>query len=169
MTEPSWGRARSAPVTWHDPSVTAAAAPATTGLEFLGAIQHGVLPAPPVAALFGLEMLEVEAGRVVFSCRAAETADNPIGTVHGGLGCTLADTVTACAVHSTLEAGVGDTSIDLTVHHLRPVTTAGGAPVATGAVTERGRRVAFSAAEIVEGTGRAVATASSSCLVMGPG
>ena len=82
--------------------------------------------------------------------------------------CTLADTVAACAVHSTLESGVADTSIDLNVSYVRPVTLSSGVLRATGEVTKPGRRVAFSRAEIVDHAGRVVATATSSCLVMGP-
>ena len=59
---------------------------------------------------------------MMFDCVPDESAYNPIGVVHGGLVCTLADTVTACAVHTTLDVGVAYTSIDLNVSYLRPVT-----------------------------------------------
>jgi uncharacterized protein (TIGR00369 family) len=111
-------------------------------------------------------MREVEVGRVVFECEADESAYNPIGVVHGGLVCTLADTVAACAVHTTLDLAVTYTSIDLNVSYLRPVTVDSGVLRATGFVTKSGRRVAFSKAEIVDDGGKLVATATSSCLVM---
>jgi uncharacterized protein (TIGR00369 family) len=113
-----------------------------------------------------MQMRAIEVGRVVFECEPDESAYNPIGVVHGGLVCTLADTVAACAVHSTLDVGVAYTSIDLNVSYLRPVTTSSGVLRATGFVTKPGRRVAFSRAEIVDGAGKLVATATSSCLVM---
>ena len=94
-----------------------------------------------------------------------ESAYNPIGVVHGGLVCTLADSVAGCAVHTTLDAGIGYTSIDITVNYLRPVTVDSGTLVAVGRVTKPGRRVALAAAEIHDGAGRLVATASSNCLV----
>jgi len=153
-------------VHWHDPAVTAAAGTRLNGLEFLRAIRDGVLPPPPIATLLGMEMREIEVGRVVFECEPDESTYNPIGVVHGGLVCTLADTVAACAVHSTLDHGVAYTSIDLNVSYLRPVTTSSGLLRATGVVTKRGRRVAFSNAEIVDQAGTLVATATSSCLVM---
>jgi uncharacterized protein (TIGR00369 family) len=137
------------------------------GLEFLRAIRDGRLPPPPIAGLLGLVMCEVDTGRVVFECQPDESAYNPVGVVHGGLVCTLADTVAACAVHTTLAAGVAYTSIDLNVSYLRPVTLRSGCLRATGLVTKPGRRVAFSTAEIVDGSGKPVATATSSCLVMG--
>jgi uncharacterized protein (TIGR00369 family) len=107
-------------------------------------------------------------GRVVFECEPDESAYNPIGVVHGGLVCTLADTVAGCAVHTTLDAGVAYTSIDLNVSYLRPVTKDSGVLRATGRVTKPGRRVAFSSAEIADQAGKIVATATSSLLVMDP-
>jgi uncharacterized protein (TIGR00369 family) len=112
-----------------------------------------------------MRMCEVDVGRVVFECQPDESAYNPIGVVHGGLVCTLADTVAACAVHTTLDPGVAYTSIDLNVSYLRPVTVSSGALRATGLVTKPGRRVAFSTAEIVDQADQLVATATSSCLV----
>jgi uncharacterized protein (TIGR00369 family) len=163
-----WGQPREKLVTWHDPMITATAGAQLRGLEFLRAIRDGKLPLPPIAKLFGFVMKEIDPGRVVFECVPDESAYNPIGVVHGGLVCTLADTVAACAVHTTLEAGIAYTSIDLNVSYLRPVTKDSGLLRATGIVTKPGRRVAFSRAEIAAEDGRLVATATSSCLVMGP-
>jgi uncharacterized protein (TIGR00369 family) len=161
-----WGEPRQKTVLWHDPMITAAAGAELSGLDFLRAIRDGVLPPPPIAVLFGLEIRQVEIGRVVFECMPDESAYNPIGVVHGGLVCTLADTVAACAVHTTLDAGTSYTSIDLNVSYLRPVTKTSGLLRATGEVTKQGRRVAFCAARIVDGQDKLVATATSSCLVM---
>jgi uncharacterized protein (TIGR00369 family) len=161
-----WGEPRSRTVTWYDPLVTAAAGAQLGGLEYLRAIRDGTLPPAPIAALFRLTVSEVEHGLVVFECEPDESAYNPIGVVHGGLVCTLADSVAGCAVHSTMEVGEGYTSIDLAVSYLRPVTSASGVLRATGRVTKRGRRVAFSTAEVVDGAGKLVAAATSSCLVM---
>ena len=136
------------------------------GIDFLEAIRTGVLPPPPIGSLLGFTMEELEIGRVVFSCTPDESLYNPIGMVHGGLVCTLAEIVDGCAVHTTLEAGFTYTSIDLSVSYLRPVTSASGALRATGRVTKPGRRVAFAEAEIVDGLGKVVATATGSCLVM---
>ena len=164
---PDWGEPRSKTVTWYDPAITAAEAAAAkvSGLEFLRAIRDGALPPAPIAGLLGIQICEVEVGRVVIACRPDESVYNPIGVVHGGLVCTLADTAAACAVQTTLEAGFGYTSIDLAVCYLRPVSLNSGQLRATGLVTKPGRRVAFSKAEIVDQAGKVVATATSSCLV----
>ena len=111
----NWGAPSSKVITWHDPLITAAAAPGLSGLEFLRAMRDGKLPPAPIAGILDFRMIEIEEGQVVFECTPDESVYNPIGTVHGGLVCTLADTVAACAVHSTLPAGTGYTSIDLNV------------------------------------------------------
>lgn len=165
---PDWGEARSRLVTWHDPSVPAAATRDLTGLEFLRAIQSGTLPPPPIAKLANMTLLEVEPGRVVFGCEPDESLYNPIGMVHGGIACTMCDSATGCAVHTTLGPGVGYTSIDLHVSYLRPVTLETGRIRAVGRVTKPGRRVAFAEAELIDEQGKLLATATSSCLVIGP-
>ena len=163
---PDFGEPRSKVVTWYDPMTLAASAAGRTGLEFLQALRDGHLPPPPIASLVGMTAVSVEAGDVVFTCRPDESAYNPIGVVHGGLVCTLLDTVAACAVHSTLPADVGYTSVEIKVSYLRPVR--GGVDLtAHGWVTKPGRRVAFAEADVRDSSGVILATASSTCLVMG--
>jgi uncharacterized protein (TIGR00369 family) len=103
---------------------------------------------------------------VVFEVVPDESVCNPIGMVHGGLFCTLADSVAGCAVHATLDAGVGYTSIDINVNFLRPVTLESGQLRATGVVTKPGRKVALASVEIHDGAGKLVGTASSNCLII---
>jgi len=155
-------------VEWHDPAILASVVSSMSGLEFLQGMRDGLLPPPPIAGLIGMRLVEVDVGKVVFESDPDESVYNPIGLVHGGLVCTLADSVTGCAVHSTLEAGYGYTSIGINVSYLRAVTANSGTLRATGLITRPGRRVAFASAEIVDGFGKVVATATSSCLVMAP-
>ncbi len=161
-----FGTPRTKTVSWYDPMPTAALGRTMSGRELLEAIRVGRIPAPPIATLMGFTIEEIGEGRVVFTCTPDESLYNPIGMVHGGLVCTLADTVIGCSVHTLLEPGVGYTSIDLTVSYLRPVHADGTALRATGLVTKPGRRVAFATAEIVDGAGKVVATASGSVLIM---
>jgi uncharacterized protein (TIGR00369 family) len=161
----AWGEPRSRTVTWHDPLVVAAGALERSGLETLEAIRDGVLPPPPIARLFTMDVVAVAEGRVEFRCDVDESAYNPIGVVHGGLVCTLLDTVAGCAVHSTLPRGTGYTSIEIKVSYLRSVHAASGPLTAVGTVVKPGRRVAFAEGEVRDAAGRTVATASSSLLV----
>jgi uncharacterized protein (TIGR00369 family) len=165
---PGWGAPSSKVVQWYDPMITAAGAVGLSGYEFMSAIRDGKLPQPPIASLVRFQVTEIEVGRVVFECTPDESVYNPIGTVHGGVVCTLADSAAACAVHTTLEAGLAYTSIDLNVSYLRPVTRDSGILRAIGTVTKPGRRVAFSSVEVFDGHGKLVATATSSCLVFRP-
>jgi len=166
LTAPEdWGDARSRTVTWHDPMITAAGALERSGLETLEAIRDGLLPPPPIALLMQFDVRALEEGRVEFGCTLDESVYNPIGVVHGGLVCTLLDTVAGCAVHTTLPAGFGYTSIELKVSYLRAVREASGPLTAIGRVIKPGRRVAFAEGEVLDAAGRIVATASSSLLV----
>ncbi|TFV68291.1 UNVERIFIED_ORG: PaaI family thioesterase [Bacillus sp. AZ43] len=165
MNSDAWGEPRSRTVTWHDPMVTAAGALQRTGLETMEAIRDGVLPPPPIAMLVQMGITALEEGRVEFTCAVDESVYNPIGAVHGGLVCTMLDTVAGCAVHTTLPAGVGYTSIEVKVSYLRAVTAASGPLTAIGRVIKSGRRVAFAEGEVLDVARRPVATASSSLLV----
>jgi len=146
--------------------VNPAAAATLSGLEFLHLIVAGRLPPPPITRLFGISLVAIEPGLAVFECTPDESAYNPIGVIHGGLVCTLADSAAGCAVQTTLEAGVTYTSIDINVTYLRPVTTDTGLIRATGRTTKPGRRVAYATVEVTDTTGKLLAQATSSCLVM---
>jgi hypothetical protein len=100
-----WGPPRTRSVIWYDPLPTAAVAAATGGLEFLSGLRDGSVAPPPIASLLGMRIRDVERGRVVFDYEPDDSVYNPIGMVHGGIVCTLADTVIGCAVHSMLDAG----------------------------------------------------------------
>jgi uncharacterized protein (TIGR00369 family) len=164
-TPASWGSPRTRTVEWHDPGITAAGGLERSGLETMRAIRDGVLPPAPIGKLMQFDIRAVEEGRVEFGCTLDESVYNPIGVVHGGLVCTLLDSVLGCAVHTTLPAGVGYTSIELKVNYLRAVHAASGPLTAVGRVVKPGRRVAFAEGEVLDAAGRTVATASSSLLV----
>jgi uncharacterized protein (TIGR00369 family) len=125
----------------------------------------GDLPAPPVMHLIDMAGIEVEEGSVTVYLDPQEFHYNPLGSMHGGVISTLLDTAAACSVHSTLPAGHGYTSIDLTVKFLRPVTVATGRLTCTGTVLQRGRRTALAEARLTDPQGRLVAHATSSCLL----
>ena len=151
---------------WSDPLVTRDRVAQLSGLEALSAMRDGLIPPPPIAETMNFVITEVGPGRAVFECRPGFEHYNPIGMVHGGLACTLLDTVTGCAAHTTLEAGRGYTSIEIGVKYLRPIQADGSVLTAVGVVTKPGRRVIFAEGTIVDQEGRLIATASSSLLVL---
>src|SRR4029077_21062002 len=92
----------------------------------LRAMIDGTLPPPPICQLMRLDILSAESGRVVFTCEPDESAYNGIGVVHGGLVCTLLDSVAALALLSLLPQGRGCTSVEIKVNYLRAVRIGSG-------------------------------------------
>jgi hypothetical protein len=113
-----WGPQRSRTVTWHDPGPGTARDLTMAGIDYLKAMIAGELPPPPMAALMQFDLVDAEPGKVVFTCRPDGSVYNPNGGVHGGLVCMLLDSVAGLAVHSTLPAGKGYTSIEIKVKPL---------------------------------------------------
>jgi uncharacterized protein (TIGR00369 family) len=161
----TWGAARSRTVTWNDPAPTTAIGLSMPGLDYLRAMLDGSLPPPPIATLMQCDLIAAEHGRVQFSCRPDESVYNPIGSVHGGLVCTLLDSVLGCALHSTLPQGKGYTSVEIKVNYLKAVRLSSGPLTATGTVVKSGSRVGFTEASVTDAEGTLVATASSTLLI----
>lgn len=160
-----WGPQRSRTVTWHSPGPSTAKGLTMAGLDYLQAIVDGDLPQPPIAGLMQFGIARVEHGRVEFTCLPDESAYNPIGAIHGGLICTLLDSVTGCAVHSTLPQGKGYTSVEIKVNYLKAVRLSSGELTATGTVVKAGSRVGFAEGTVTDASGAVVATASSTLLI----
>jgi uncharacterized protein (TIGR00369 family) len=153
--------------TWQDPMRSAALARERSGMEVLQAVVDGELPPPPIAALLGMSLVEVQEGRAVFAVEPAEWMYNPIGSVHGGIAATLLDSCMGCAIHSTLPAGVGYTTSDLQVRYSRGMTVDTGRVVAEGAVVHAGRRLATAEGRLtVEATGKLIAHATTGCVLI---
>lgn len=150
---------------WSDPAEDVALLGRRGGLELLRAIAAGELPPPPVMHLIGVAGLRVEEGSVAVELDPQEFHYNALGSVHGGVLSTVLDTAAACSVHSTLPAGVGYTSLDLSVKFLRPVTLASGRLTCTGSVLQRGRRTALAEARLTDPAGRLLAHATSTCML----
>jgi uncharacterized protein (TIGR00369 family) len=140
-----------------------------TGLEFLRAIAAGEIPGAPIAELLGFAPVEAEEGRVVFAAVPDQRHYNPIGTVHGGLAATLLDSAMGCAVHSTLPARTGYTTLELKVNFTRPMTSETGRILCEGTVVYRGGRVATAEGRVfAEADGKLLAHGSTTCLILSP-
>jgi uncharacterized protein (TIGR00369 family) len=160
-----WGTQRSRTVTWHEPGPGTARGLSMAGIDYLKAMIAGELPPPPMAALMQFDLVEAEPGKVVFTCTLDGSVYNPNGAVHGGLVCTLLDSVAGLAVHSTLPAGKGYTSIEIKVNYLKGVRPNAGPLAATGTVVKAGSRVAFTEGVVTDASGTVLATATSTLLV----
>ena len=155
-------------VSWEDPMVGATLALDLSGLDYLRAIAEGRVPPPPIAVLLGMGIAEVQPGRVTFSLEVGEHLYNPIGSVHGGVFCTLLDSAMACAVHSTLDRGQAYTTLELKVNLVRALTAGTPRVLATGQVISTGRRVATASGQITGPDGTLYAHATTTCLVFEP-
>lgn len=164
-TREDWGPPRRRVVTWHQPGPSTAKGLAMAGIDYLRAMAGGELPQPPIAGLLRFEIAAADPGRVVFTCEPDESVYNPIGMVHGGLVCTLLDSVTGCAVHSTLPQGKGYTSVEIKVNYLKAVRLDSGTLTATGTVVKAGSRVGFAEGVVTDAGGAVVATATSTLLI----
>lgn len=127
---------------WQDPAATAAEGLKLAGLDYISKVASGELPAPPVARLLEMGIVEVEEGRAIFALTPSEWMYNPIGMVHGGIAATILDSCMGCAVHTTLPAGVGYTTTDVQVRYIRAMGSATGRVLAEGRVVHKGRRTA---------------------------
>ena len=157
---------RTITITWQDPSELAQHARAMGGLEFLTALKDGKLAQAPIQDLLGFPLDEVEEGRVVFSAVPGEQHYNPIGVVHAGLAATLLDSAMGAAVHSTLPAGTGYTTLETKFNLVRPITADTGRISSEGRVIHRGSRVATAEAKVTRSDGKLLAHGSSTCLVV---
>ncbi len=119
---------------------------------------------PPVADLIGFELIRMEGGESRMELVAEERHANPMGTIHGGILCDLADAAMGTAYYSTLEPGESFTTLELKINFLRPFWT--GRLVANGRVVERGRTVGMAECDVLDEQGRLIARATSTCMTL---
>ncbi len=165
MSDVTEGR-RSIEIQWEDPLASAQAGLAMSGIDYIRAIASGEIPRPPIAALLGFEIVEVEEGRAVFAVTPGEQHYNPIGVVHGGLAATLLDSAMGCAIHTTLPVGWGYGTLDLSSRFVRPITGDTGRMLCEGVVVHRGRSTATTDGRVwAEESGKLLAHGSGSALL----
>jgi uncharacterized protein (TIGR00369 family) len=155
---------RSREVTWDDPLVSAALAGRMSGLDYLRAIADGRIAQPPLAALLGMRIDTVEPGRVTFNLDVGEHLYNPIGSMHGGVFCTLLDSAMGCAVHSSSPLGRAYTTLELKVNLVKAIRVDTPMVVGVGELISTSRRVATAAGRIIGPDGTRFAHATT-CLV----
>jgi uncharacterized protein (TIGR00369 family) len=136
-----------------------------TFLDALRAQIRGEVPPPPIAHTIGMRLVHIEPGKAIFELDAdTEKHANPMGTLHGGVLCDVADGALGCAFASTLEEGETFTTLELKINFLRPFWS--GLLTATGRVVHRGRTVGMTECDIEDAEGRLIAKASSTCMAL---
>src|SRR5262245_33546781 len=136
-----------------------------TGLAFVQGLVDGTLPLNTIAETLGYDVTEAVSGRVVVAATPNATHLNPAGTVHGGLAATLLDSCMGLAIHTTLDKGVGSTTLEFKISLLRPITPETGPIKAEGVVLNCGRRVGTAEGRITDQQGRLLAHGTTTCLI----
>jgi uncharacterized protein (TIGR00369 family) len=137
----------------------------TDALTLFEEMLAGRLPAPPITRALGFRLSEVERGHVVFTYDPVFEHYNPMGSVHGGIAATLLDSVMGCAVHTSLKAGIGCTTVEIKVNYVRAMTDKTGPVKADGRIINVGSRIATAEGRLVDGDGKLLAHGTTTCLI----
>ena len=150
---------------WEDQTIGVKVGATLSGMAYLEGIVAGKYPAAAIAKTLDMHLESIEEGKVIFSIVPQEFHYNPIGSVHGGVFCTILDSALGCAVHSTLPVGTGYTTLELKVNFIRPLTIHTGKVLAIGTLIHAGRSVATAEAKIVDEHGKLYAHATTTCML----
>jgi uncharacterized protein (TIGR00369 family) len=151
---------------WGDPAIGIEASRSLSGVEFVRKIMHGHIPAPPTFELIDFRLVKVEPGEVSGEFEPAEFHYNPAGVVHGGMVCTLLDSVMGLAVLTQLPPGRGFSTLEVKVHFVRPITARTGPLLAVGKVIHPGSRIATADARLVDTQGKLYAHGTATCIIL---
>src|SRR5579871_1957172 len=134
----------------------------TTILELARKVQRGEAPPPPIGRLLGFVLKVIEPGHAVFEMEADERHHNPMGTLHGGIYCDLADAAMGYAFASTLAEGETFTTVELKINFFRPVRKA--RLTAEARVVHAGANVGYVECDVKDDQGKLLARAASTCM-----
>jgi uncharacterized protein (TIGR00369 family) len=118
----------------------------------------------PVARLIGFQPQTISEGCAVVTLNTGPQHANPMGTLHGGILCDIADAAMGVAFASTLKDGQSFTTIELKINFFRPVWEA--QLKAEAKVIRRGSTIGYAECDVTDGQGRLVAKAGSTCMVL---
>lgn len=118
----------------------------------------------PIATLLGFRLTSVGSGEAVIEFQATERHANPMGTLHGGVLCDIADAAMGMAYASTLAEGETFTTLELKINFLKPVWTA--KLQAIGRVVKAGKTIGLLECDIIDEGKTLVARASSTCMTL---
>jgi uncharacterized protein (TIGR00369 family) len=123
---------------------------------------RGEVPPPPIARLLGFVVKSIEPGRAVFEMEVDERHHNPMGTLHGGVYCDLADAAMGYAYAATLGEGETFTTVELKINFFRPVRR--GKLTAEARIVRAGANLGYVECDVKDDEGKLVARAASTCM-----
>jgi uncharacterized protein (TIGR00369 family) len=116
---------------------------------------------PPIAKTVGFELVDIGQASATLKMQTEPAIhDNPMGTVHGGVLCDLADAAMGTAHGTTLAENESFTSIDLRINFFRPLWK--DEIRATARAVQLGKTLSFYSCDITRSDGKLVAVASGS-------
>ena len=127
-------------------------------------IYRGELSHPPVARLIGFALTAMQPGQAVIELEATTQHANPMGTLHGGILCDIADAAMGMAYASTLAADETFTTLELKINFLRPFWT--GKLVAEARMVKDGHTIGLVECNVMDAQQRLIARASSTCMTL---
>jgi uncharacterized protein (TIGR00369 family) len=133
-------------------------------LEGLKKMVTGEIPGPPVSEVLGFKVIEAEEGRVVIELEATDRLHNPMGTLHGGILCDIADAAMGYAFSSTLTDEELFTTVEIKLNFLKPVFKS--KLRAEGKLIKKGSSVGLLECQIYDEKESLVAHSTSTCMVL---
>jgi len=122
----------------------------------------GELPTPPIAQTLGFRLTQAGGDQAVIEMDAAPQHANPMGTLHGGVLCDIADAAMGMAWAAGLAEGETFTTLELKTNFLKPFWT--GRLKATGIVVKRGKTIGMAQCDVVDAKDQLVSR--STCTIM---
>ena len=118
----------------------------------------------PLGELMGFRATSIEPGTATIEMLTGPEHHNPMGTVHGGVCCTLADTAMGIAHASMLDEGETSTSLEIKINFVRPIWK--DALIARGRAVKHGRTVSLMECDVFDDKERLVARASGTFMTL---
>jgi uncharacterized protein (TIGR00369 family) len=131
-------------------------------LELTQKMVRGEEPPPPIGRLLGFRLTAIEPGRATCEMAVDERHHNPLGTLHGGVYCDLADAAMGLAYAATLQDSETFTTVELKINFLRAVRKTTLSAEAT--VVKAGSALGYVECEVKDQDGKLVAKAASTCM-----
>jgi uncharacterized protein (TIGR00369 family) len=136
-----------------------------TGLEYMRRVAAGDIEGAPMVRLLGMQMTEVDEGRIVITAEVRPEHENGLGIAHGGLAATLLDTALSCAVNTVMPAGKVFTTLEMKINYIRAIRREAGTLTCTGTVIHAGGRTATAEGRIVDAAGKLYAHGTVTCIL----
>jgi uncharacterized protein (TIGR00369 family) len=136
-----------------------------SGLDHMRRVAAGEVVGAPMVRLLGMQLSEVDEGRVVLTAVLQPEHENGLGIAHGGFAATMLDTALSCAVNTVMPAGKVFTTLEMKINYIRAVTRAVGMLTCIGTVVHAGKTTATAEGRIVDANGKLYAHGTVTCIL----